>query len=843
MKHFFKKISILYVFLCITFIIILSGIYLSLGSKGDYLTSLDYFNDKYNWAVAVWIGVLAIHGTLAALSITFMGAFINISSEFNLIEFRGIVRKVILKKCRFLGFSLYSGLSLVVGVVFITIGGGLGHYFLSILSSIIFILLYIHTYYLLYNISENQDVTYKMLLDLIERESSIRNKILKKKENNKGNFLISASKLDNIKIRADGRGWLKYNTIQLDDSFVIDDFSEKKLISLSNYIKKKNSASILYINVDYLMDKNPMVLFFIDNKVDSLDVDVIYSKVKRVFYSTKINLILTDISEKFIDCICKSIISGSSDINYLNGVYKSLIKNNHEGHLIKKINNKILLQEIKPNINHLINNYINMLYISQEVGDEKNTIEIYKSILVIPAEIYSEQIAIDSFKKNKEFIEYYTKSGSVEYMDIYCDFLIASAINKRYEILLNTMDFILNDSDYANSMTNLSEEQKVILEWIHEQISLLILRFIYISNHEASLNYSNELDKIKETMNYIIRGDVFKYLYYIQGTYEILFRSHNNFRNLDSNKILNNIDWDIIDMNEELYFSMATLMLLLLNEKTRLDILFVSDYDNFLENTGIKTSSITRFENTIRTSYFTSFISSFFSDSELLNKKLDNLSQEVIKINTILRSKIFNEVKNSKIDDSIFEEYSNEVKYKVKEIIDGIINTGNSSGFINNDLVVFKENINKRVFIQPIDGVFYDKNTSATVSNSINYFVNYIFNLIDVYDIRVIDSPDRHVLKKYITVIYGEVTANLSANLTNYVIRDKNKILPLEKDGYYYLSVMDNFDVIKSGELIEVTLLDDMIIKDQDISLELSIVFNVDLKLKNKECVIYYSEK
>ena len=80
------------------------------GSLPEYFfLTPSYLNEtKYNWTTGVWAGVLGIHGTIAALSITFMGMFVSQVSNYSESGFENICKSVLLRRSKFLSFSLNS---------------------------------------------------------------------------------------------------------------------------------------------------------------------------------------------------------------------------------------------------------------------------------------------------------------------------------------------------------------------------------------------------------------------------------------------------------------------------------------------------------------------------------------------------------------------------------------------------------------------------------------------------------------------------------------------------------------------------------------------------------------
>ncbi|HBQ2553125.1 TPA: hypothetical protein L7T53_005182, partial [Klebsiella variicola] len=89
--------------------LILAGMYLSRYCNEPYkylLISPSFYNNSYlSWTTGVWGSFLGIHGTIAALSITFMGMFVDQVSKTSEHGFESLSKVLLLREYDFLGFS------------------------------------------------------------------------------------------------------------------------------------------------------------------------------------------------------------------------------------------------------------------------------------------------------------------------------------------------------------------------------------------------------------------------------------------------------------------------------------------------------------------------------------------------------------------------------------------------------------------------------------------------------------------------------------------------------------------------------------------------------------------
>ncbi|EER1443529.1 hypothetical protein KWG52_004470, partial [Escherichia coli] len=70
--------------------------YVDEGVKYLLVTPSFLNNSPLNWTTSVWAGVLGIHGTIAALSITFMGMFVSQVSNYSEHGFENICKSMLL---------------------------------------------------------------------------------------------------------------------------------------------------------------------------------------------------------------------------------------------------------------------------------------------------------------------------------------------------------------------------------------------------------------------------------------------------------------------------------------------------------------------------------------------------------------------------------------------------------------------------------------------------------------------------------------------------------------------------------------------------------------------------
>ncbi|WP_261875673.1 hypothetical protein [Vibrio celticus] len=142
----------------------------------------------------LWAALLAIHGTIAALSLTLNGALIDRVAEAFNPSLEGIARQAVFKRLRFQSFSNWSISSLTIGIGWFAIKGGIILYIISMMMSFSFLIFYAYVYRYLQKVSISPGVMKEFveaeIKDTKARAKSLNDKIERVASNN-SNTLIS----------------------------------------------------------------------------------------------------------------------------------------------------------------------------------------------------------------------------------------------------------------------------------------------------------------------------------------------------------------------------------------------------------------------------------------------------------------------------------------------------------------------------------------------------------------------------------------------------------------------------------------------------------------------------
>jgi len=165
-----KKVDIMKGKLLIYFILFISVIFINLFvfySHSEWLWV--FYNSEnlkkigFDWIYTVWGAVLGVHGTTAALSLTFMGMVIDSINKNSPRELDNYLRKSIMKEMKFNAFGVDAIVTLIFSIYSFSIGGGLVYYALSQCLTIYFFVRYFNLYVNLFSLAKDKEYTFNHL--------------------------------------------------------------------------------------------------------------------------------------------------------------------------------------------------------------------------------------------------------------------------------------------------------------------------------------------------------------------------------------------------------------------------------------------------------------------------------------------------------------------------------------------------------------------------------------------------------------------------------------------------------------------------------------------------------
>lgn len=122
-----------------------------------FSNSIELKRIGFDWIYSAWGASLGIHGTIGALSLTFMSMIVDAINKGTPPALESYVRKKMLDEINLLQFGIDAISTLIISFFFFIFGGGLIQYVVSQMLSLYFLLKYFKTYLNLFKISRNKN--------------------------------------------------------------------------------------------------------------------------------------------------------------------------------------------------------------------------------------------------------------------------------------------------------------------------------------------------------------------------------------------------------------------------------------------------------------------------------------------------------------------------------------------------------------------------------------------------------------------------------------------------------------------------------------------------------------
>lgn len=506
-------------FFFILFSISIALFYLGTRNKETYqwllISPAFYPMESLNWVNSTWLGVLAIHGTIAALTISFIGIIINQISDSVESSFHSINRRIILKKLNFSNFSLNSILYLIYGIFFSAFGGGILTYFISMTLSIIFMSRYLRVFYLLYDIIENNERVSLIMLAEIELCTKEVNAIKDKSISEMNNLLGINAKHSNIHTHssvttATDQG--KWHDIYIGNDKVIHELNYKKIKSLSKKLKKTDSHIDIIIDSSFLT-KNARVRFSVPSNIsiNNESFDKIKNSVKACFKSNLISQHQIDYNE-LLDSTIRSIHSSlvSNNEKFIQFSLEAFIKlstNRDIESNIKLLENLFYKNQKRNQINTFtMSDFFKELFTKTRNFENNDNGAALDFMLDYPYYSLNNDEFGEYFNRIEIYLYNKTTLGNhcAQYIKKYLYWLVSTLIHLDYNTFkhasrhLTERDFLVSPNNYERRR----ELAPIIIKAMKENIATLLNRLDYIYQ-SSSTNDSKKNTEQKEIISCI----------------------------------------------------------------------------------------------------------------------------------------------------------------------------------------------------------------------------------------------------------------------------------------------------------------------------------------------------
>ncbi|MCE9939479.1 rhoptry family protein [Serratia liquefaciens] len=853
-----------------------------------YLNPAYTNNNSLSWTYSVWASVLGIHGTIAALSITFMSMFVTQVATSTENSFESVCRVLLLRKNNFLKFSIDAICGLIIGLLFLVIGGGIIHYAISMAISIYFVMTYIKMYYNLYSVTENQRLINEILFDELVKTGDSYHQLKLDSNVLQEEFNKSISLRNNISTKIKHKHFTQksmlLDIIENPSTKTIVSFKKDKIEEIERLIKSLNQDIKLELNIPFLfpaLDLRARLLVTEGNEPpDTIINEISHNLIQCLKFEDQNPTYdsFKSLELCVVESIYHSLITGNERSLKLgiSAFIKLSSKSNHFG-IIRQLcmlissskrSNSIEVTMIELLFNGLFNTRIGE-------DEDKSLLYITESILNVAIHIYSKEKYESLYKKIHPMLETKTSYGDNEkenpFLNLYIERTILH-ISKMYYLCigLNTK-YLTKRLRYIGDTksTELNDRQKKLVIGMREAVALLIVRLNHLNSTRVN-NNTEEILELKEIIKSWLNPEFLEEIYFEQKTYEVLFSFPSRYSSSDAENQLREIEEDsIIAVRARFKYLTAILILLYKypNGKNHLDLSFIRDQKSFIENTKITTITVQEMIDHIESHEFATILNNIMDNEDEVNKSIHsnviNLSSSLVRLKSEIMKKVTLDVESSKLDSDIIKRYRQEIKTNILNHISKIMDIDAIKDTNKEKKEPDYTNlINKREVIPSLDGIHYAMNPENHALNAVYNFINkeliklkdYAINIEEISDIEALES------NKLITIEYKVKSRKETYKFTKGIrINDNDGLLGFKETGLYYLNLEKEFDIEKNKEKeistsIKAIGQEDIneMKKNHKINLEeenpllrarIDIKLNVFIKNKEKTTLFFLSEK
>lgn len=691
-----------------------------------------YLNDSsLNWTTSVWAGVLGIHGTISALSITFMGMFVSQVSGYADSGFESICKALLLRRSNFLFFSLNSIFSLLTGVILLAFGGGVIAYVISILISLFFILSYGLMYLRLYSVTENPNIIrgylFSELEDLGGRYnffSTNQQKLIKK-------FNLCCESLEFIE-----SGWgsnfftSEQRTLHVSlnpKKMILVGFCGECLREINEYIKNNTDGNKfkLRLNLSFHQNISNSNLTIEFKKGDFLD-DSAVLQIEKMLQKT----LLTSQTEPE-----EIVYYQKYEQAVIENLKNSLLKGNELG-VDFGVKALLLLTDKNDVVRSLSG-----LYHSLSYANKKNKIDyaifsaffegvskavISKKDLKTASEIMREMITLGRYVFTVEyFYEFYSMISKslhdrVRYdldddffmFDLYVLTARQNFMTQNYMAFEVNTKFLTKELRYlkhADDRESLSTIETRMLQCIIKIVTLILIRLNYLidKNRVDRQEFKNLCNFLRDWSNAAFFEDV----YYKEGTYDTLFIIPNE-PDFDASRTLREVpDYEVssVSTSSDTIRAIVFLMTQSPLNRNNLNTIFIRDKKDFLGCTEISTHDLQSLITFLKSDDFSVLLDSIEKGYAGKTNKL-SIAEDIENLVVIKSTLITKEVIKSELNEDLIDKYKKEVTVSFEKHLNNLLRV--SIIPVKNDVSTIASYllINKREVMAPIDGVYYSMN-------------------------------------------------------------------------------------------------------------------------------------
>ena len=772
-------------------------------------------NEDLNWIYGVWSGILTIHGTIAALSIAFMGQFGSYASETAPSDFSQTCRRLVLRQYSFYEISVKGICGLFIGMYFYIIGSGVLFYSVSMLLSLYYILLYMVVFGRLYLLTEQKEIINKLLFNYMNNlslsiyaEQSRQDKYIE-------SFKQAISSLGRIRYGSpDYFSRSKFTSIDtpVNEDKLIVGHNNEKLQELNEYVEKKfpNENFVIHFDLQRMYD-NPTGKFAyilhdescVDDNIAAaklIAADCFFYKKYDEKYDDELKR-FTELENAIMQCVCKALVKNDDELiafchSAISIVYNNIKKYEFIDRLTYKISQG-LGENIRPKT--LSSLFIKVYYVISAVNNDDSALFLY-DMYHSAFTLYKRSEFREFVYENSDFLKDQVKFSSAHLIKrSYANICVLLLSNFYYDELesvskvIDEVEFLLENEpeERTQELSYLVGAMKTVVTYASMRLSHLL-----ITKNNDDIEVQKLLNILKKWINPKIINEV----YYNKETYFYLFDNRLFFESLSAES-------EIIEAKGVYVSTLETYKLLAINimfanysnSNSLLSLRYVRNLRELTDDASISIHDIETLINNFQNEFFVKLYGliseTHTCDKDIISKN-KGFIQELNELKQVRKNSIKLIIHESPLDPTLVGKYqSNFVKHVIKKI-GTYINFAADSECYKNVNISKSYLVNKVELIPSIDTTY--------IQHSNNYaekFVEYIMTFIVQKFIKDIDVCSE-IEDSKILPSDGVITINSCGDFPNcyrfykgYRMLNNNKQHPFTNDGFYYVYVNDFLDI------------------------------------------------
>ncbi|MEY7870605.1 hypothetical protein [Enterobacter roggenkampii] len=794
-----------------------------LGDKYSWLFISPSYLDKgkLTWINGSWGAVLSIHGTIAALSITFMGMFVQQVADASNKDFVNITRQLVLREYKFYQFSVDAICGLLFGIFFIVVGGGVIQYGFSMACSLYFIMKYMEVFKHLYFITEKKEIIETILLRKMKVVSEYVYEMNKKSRAIKAEydeFLKQCPSLT-VKYDMDING---HTEVKLDDPFLLRDeiivgFNEKGLRRLQAHITKEYDGGHVRVylspgfydssfikDVYVFHDKEFLIESFDSLRVliskcfkhDDVSEDLyFYYEIESNIIQSTFSALINDNGKQLEFCVenLYLIISSSQELN----IFRNLERLMADMPSAKNMPIGMLLHFYKD-LNWKLHH-----------GYPHSAVAVFDSMLSLPRYIYEPQVYFTYISMSHQFIKDRVRySSNEEYFGVYLKSSIKNLVYRQYDVLMLNTDFLTQELNLlrSNSYDQLDERQTMLLEVTKTMVSYISIRMEYLKSKvdDKRLNELIHIEEIQTLSNCLqkwLNPEFLQEVYYIPKTYDVLFSRTSRFEsNTDELELKEVGEGRVVGINIGYHRAVALALLFFkgITYNNSLSIIYINDLADFIKNNNLTTFFIDKIINFIKSDSFKQLIELLElsqRQDELVDfeSRKDNLLAAFEQLKSKSLQVALSGVITSSYNQKLVQDYNkgltSDFLKALKEHVD--LEAIHNDNFSSN--LEFEFQIDKRELLDPINGEYFSQSHSIYANEIMKSIILKLVGEIDLDKVNVIPINDPNALPegvKFVSMNCLEDDFEYSWRFYRGVrFKRDERVEPFTDNGFYYIDL------------------------------------------------------